>query len=139
MLFMIFAGILALVFGILLFIAPESIQNFCQRCDEIIFTADLKLQPHRLWVGIFLIAVSIWMFLIDRNPALYLILKPIAILAFVFGFLYLAFPGWLDKLSGVMNRNVLPTNVYIMKVSRTIGAVLVAASAYLFYTAYAVR
>ena len=133
MVYLVIAGLVALVFGLILIIAPDNLKEFCKICDHIIMVIDEKIEPHKLWVGTALIVSSAILFYVTRHSALF---HPLWIVALFFGLLYLIFPDWLIKLSEKADRVILPTDEYVLGASKVVGSILVMASLIIFFSAF---
>lgn len=131
------AAIMALVFGAILLFTPSFFQNICLVCDRVLFKLDEKLEPYKNSVGIVFLMVAGWFFYMAlKYPAIALMLHPIWIIVLIFGLLYLFLPDWLVRISEVTNRNILPTDKYIMGACRIAGTILLIMSVYIFHAAY---
>jgi hypothetical protein len=130
-------GIIAFVFSLFLLVSPTLIkQSFSNVFDGITFGLEEKTKPYRLIIGILLIVAAVWLFFNIGSPELAVWLYPVCVLAFVFGILYVFFPGWLVGLSGLFNQNVLMIDDLVYKMRKTIGVIVLLASFYIFYIAY---
>ncbi len=135
--YLIVAGMIALVFGAILLFTPSFFQSICLVCDRVLFNLDEGLQPYKKSVGIVLILVAGWFFFMAvKYPAIALMLHPIWIIVLIFGLLYLFLPNWLIRISEVTNRNIFPTDKYIMGACRIAGTVLLIMSVYIFHASY---
>lgn|GEM_PF-517609 len=135
--FLIVAGTLALVSGLIMLLTPRAFESFCRYCDRVVFTLDDKLQEYKYSSGIVMIMVAVWLFFMGlRYPRSASLLHPLWIIVLIFGSLYLFFPSWLTWLSGVANRNVLPVDRYVLGVCRLAGIILVLLSVYVFCGAH---
>lgn len=135
--YLIVAGMIALVFGAILLFTPSFFQSICLVCDRVLFNLDEKLEPYKTSVGIVLILVAGWFFYMAlKYPPIALMLHPVWIIVLTFGLLYLFLPDWLVRISEVTNRNVLPTDKYIMGACRIAGTILLVMSVYIFHASF---
>jgi hypothetical protein len=135
--YLVVAGMVALVFGAILLFTPSFFQSICLVCDRLLFNLDDTLQPYKNSIGIVLLLVAGWLFYMAlRYPAVALMIHPIWIIVLVFALLYIFLPNWLVRISEVTNRNVFPTDKYIMGACRVAGTVLLIMSVYIFHAAY---
>ena len=68
MTYLIAAGIIAVLAGLYMLIAPLFFKNFCGLVDKIIFILDEQIQKAKLIVGLLLLAVAGWVFYLSLNP-----------------------------------------------------------------------
>lgn len=64
MVFLIFAGIVALVFGVLFLVSPQTIHRLSEKADRLLLAIDEKIHNLKIGIGISLILVSIMCFFV---------------------------------------------------------------------------
>ena len=138
MTYLIVAGIIAVLAGLYMLIAPIFFKNFCCVVDKIIFILDEQVQKIKLIVGIVLLGVAGWVFYLSLNPEIGQILHPVWVIALVFGLLSLFFPKWLESLSKLANKSIFPTDQYVLGSSKVIGLLLLLSAVYIFYMVYVI-
>lgn len=138
MTYLIVAGIIAVLAGIYMLIAPIFFKNFCTVVDKIIFILDEKIQQIKLIVGVLLLGVAAWVFYLSLNPEIGRMLHPVWVIALIFGLLYLFFPRWLDTVSKVANKSIFPIDQYVLGSTKVIGLLLLISAAYIFYMVYVI-
>ncbi len=138
MTYLIVAGIIAVLAGIYMLIAPIFFKNFCGVVDKIVFILDEQVQKIKLIVGFLLLAVAGWVFYLSLNPEIGRLLHPVWVIALVFGLLYLFFPKWLESLSKIANKSIFPTDQYVLGSAKVIGLLLLLSAAYIFYMVYVI-
>jgi len=138
MLYLIIAGIVALLAGLYMLVAPAMFKGLIEIVDRVVFVLDEQVQKFRFPVGLGLVLVAAWVFYISMNPEIGAVLHPVWVIALIFGLLYLFFPKWLSALSQVANQSIFPTDNYVMGSSKVVGLFLLVAAAYIIYMAYAI-
>jgi hypothetical protein len=139
MIYLIIAGLIALIFGVLMFFSIGFCDKPCEVCDRILFVLDEKLNPYRFVVGLVLLVIGGWLlYLVMQMPQL-IQLHPFWVIAIVFGLLFLIFPHWLVNLSKAADRTIFSTDEKVRKSCKIIGILLILAALYIFYGAYSMR
>lgn len=129
------AGIVGILFGLVLMVSPGFIKKFSNYCDEVILSVDSNLNPYRLIVGVLLLLAAAWSVYIIRIADFDLFFYPILVLALLFGVLYLLLPNWLANFSNWANKHVFTTDVYILSASKIIGLAFLILGVYIIYIA----
>lgn len=62
--YLIIVGILALIFGVLFLVSPNTISNLSKKLDKIVFNLDKQAHELRVGMGVSLILISILAFFI---------------------------------------------------------------------------
>ncbi|KPJ69879.1 hypothetical protein AMJ44_02120 [candidate division WOR-1 bacterium DG_54_3] len=136
--YLIAAGTISLLFGLLLLFAPIFLGNLGAICNRVLIYLDEKLEPVKVWIGITLIIVGGWLLYVSANyPEVYY-LPTFWIICFVFGLLFLFFPHWLSWLSNISNRVIFSTDEVVMGARKLVGIVLLIIGIYIFYMVYVI-
>jgi hypothetical protein len=131
---------IAFLSGLVLLLTPRLFKRFCIYCDRIVFTIDHKIKAYRTSSSIVLIMIAGWLlYMAVKYPGIARVMHPLWIILLFLGVLYLFFPGWLERLIIISDRDVFPTDQFVMGACRIAGILLVIASVYIFYGAYIFR
>jgi hypothetical protein len=137
LLYLIFAGSIALFFGAVMLFTPGFLRGLSRFFDRLIIRLDRSLRSYSTSAGIVLFMIAAWFFYMScRYPEGRTFLTPVWILCLIFAVLYLFFPPWLDWLTEVSDRNIFPTDEYVMGACRIAGIILMLTSVYIFFGAY---
>ena len=137
--YLIASGSIALVFGLLLLFAPVFLGSFGALCNRVLMYLDEKLEPIKVWIGLFLLIVGGWVLYISANYPELGYLVAVWMICFIFGLLFLFFSNWLSWLSTISNRVIFTTDEVVMGARKLVGIVLLIISIYIFYMAYTIR
>jgi len=135
--YLIFAGLVSFLFGLLFLISPEVLMKMGAVSNRTIMVLDEKISPVKSIVGIVLILAGVFMVwsVYPYNDLWYVTI--IAVISLFFGFLFVFFPNGLKFLSDACNMILIsPEDELIMGARKTIGILLVILSIYLFYVYY---
>lgn len=130
------SGVISIIFGIVVLIAPLFLKDFCARVDRVLFTIDDLLSPLRELIGLALIAVAGALYYVQILYPSLKYLQVFWVVALVFGLLYLVFPNWLEALSAVANRTIFPTKEYVMGSCKLMGTIFILAGIYILIIVY---
>lgn len=136
MIYLFVSGIIALAFGLLMLIAPQLFKKICDVVDKVNIGFGRQLQIHRIVFGGLLIIIAIWGFAITLKFPQFKMLHIIWLLAFIFGFFHIFFPGLLSSFSGVADKTIFPTKEYLIKSYRSLGAIFVLAGIFILLIVY---
>lgn len=137
MAYLIAVGIIELMVGIVLLVAPEPFRGFCRFFDRVLWDIDKKVEPNQFWVGISELVLAAWLFYLNiLFPEMAPILHPFWIIFLFFGVLYVFLPHRMAWLSKAARRKILPVDEYVMGARRISGFIFVVVSFYIFYLAY---
>jgi len=125
------SGVVAVIFGLIMLFSPGFFQSLTDKFNRLVMNSNMFLLSHRIIFGIFMLLAAAWILLcIYKSPQFFLLYIVLAI-AFIFGVLFIFFPGTLETLSNYSDVVVFPTDKYVTKYSRALGAVLVIAGIYI--------
>ena len=134
------AGIVSLVFGLVLLLFPKYLKGLSAVVDRYLFVLDEYLRPYQKPAGFILLVVGGIMVIINLlYPALSLILAPVWVIAILFGLLFVAMPDRLKSITAVADAKVVDTDEYVQKSSRFVGIILLIAGLYMFVIAITYR
>ena len=137
MVFLLMVGIIELVVGMVLLLAPEPFKGLCGFCDKVFWDIDKRIEPYKFWVGISGMILGGWLlYLAFRFPEASPLLHPFWIIFLFFSVLYMFLPHWMVRISKAAHRKVLPVDEYIMGTRRISGFIFVVVSIYIFYLSY---
>jgi len=134
--YLLFSGIVALVFGFIILLAPNFFKSLSFRVDRVVFVVDDLLNPFREWVGLTLIVIAGFGYFITVQYPSLIELRFVWLIALIFGVLYLVLPNWLDLFSRIANRFIFPTREYVMGSCKLIGTLLILAGIYILGMLY---
>ncbi|MBU0630805.1 MAG: hypothetical protein KKC80_07835 [Candidatus Margulisbacteria bacterium] len=137
MIYLISAGLISLVFGVLLLFLPSMCKMVCRSCDMTVFDVDKFTADYRMIFGGLLLIVAIFIggmaFLFPQLSTLHLFW----LVSLIFGLLFLVLPEQLAKISVVANRLVFNTDSSLTAYCKIVAVVLVLAGLYILYIAFA--
>ncbi len=139
MLYLILAGLVALVVGVVFFFFISFCKHPCEYFDRVLLVLDEKLNPFRLLVGVVLLAVGAWILYLAFNYPEYPLMYALGGFLFVFGVLFVFFPHWLSKISEISNRTVFHTDKFVGNACKGIGLLLVLSAIYILVRAFLIR
>ena len=134
--FLIVAGIIALLFGILAVFSREILQKMGAVLNKPVVVVDEKLKAVRIPLGIALVLLGGWIISVAFSYPELWYLHLIGIVVLFFGLLYLFVPQWLDVISRFLNQSMLSTDEIIIGTRKTIGVLLILAAIYIFYSVF---
>ena len=138
--YLIAAGIIVLVVGILLAFFKGFCEGTCKGLDRVILVLDDVLNPYRILVGLVIAAVGCWMlYLVAMVVPGYLWLHPIWVILILFGLIFIFSPHWLARISKIANKSIFSTEELVRRSGRIIGIIFILAGLYIFYTVYLMR
>jgi hypothetical protein len=133
------AGIIALIFGLLLLSSRDFLANLGAVFNQSLGRINGFLSPIRIVAGIVLVIIGGWLISVAFNyPGLWY-LHLIGILALIFGLLYLFAPQWLELLSGVCNQILLSTDELVIGARIIVGIIFILAAIYMLFSAFLIR
>ena len=97
---------------------------------------DQKLRSARILSGLGLVMVGGWLIWVVFSYPQLLYLNIIGIILVLFGMFYLFLPGWLDRISEIMNRSLLSPDEIVIGVRKSLGIIFIIIAIYIFYSAY---
>jgi len=133
---MIFAGVVAFLFGLLLLLPGEI---FFKRSDKLNLSIpfpEQKMKAIRIPLGILLLIVGIWNLVIAFYYPQIKFLHFSGLTTLIFGLLYLFVPDWLIPLASFSDQIIFSTDELLIKVKKTTGIILLLASFYIAYSLY---
>jgi hypothetical protein len=133
---MIFAGICALLFGVLFLMSPDLLGKVGDVANRTVLVLDDKISSMRIAAGVVLIAVGLWMLFMALPYGELWYLNIIAAISMFFGLLFVAVPNGLTSLSNVCNTVMLSTDEIVMAVRKTVGILLIIGGIYMLYAVY---
>lgn len=139
MAYLLTAAIITLLFGLIFLFTPNFLTSLGTVLNRVVLYLDEKLSPVKMLVGIVLILVGAWvMWTVARYPELSY-LSALWIICLAFGLLFLFFGNWLSWLSDVSNKVIFSTDDVVVGSRKIFGVILLIASVYIFYAAYAIK
>jgi len=135
--YLIFAGAVSLLFGLLFLISPEVLTKLGAISNKTILVLDEKISPIKSIVGIILILAGVWMIWTVFPYTDLWYVTVIAVISLFFGFLYVFFPNGLKFLSDICNVILIsPEDELLMGARKTVGILLIILGMYIFYVYY---
>ncbi|MCX5751638.1 MAG: hypothetical protein NT099_08270 [Candidatus Saganbacteria bacterium] len=137
MVYILIAGILGFVLGLLLIFFPITLEQINVTCNRVLVYLDEKLYAVRIPAGIILILMGIW-FLLASKPITMKeawILPIAGTLAVILGLLLAVFPKSLVKVSEWGNTMLVTTDEILVKARLSAGIVILLISIYLLFIA----
>ena len=133
------AGIIALIFGLLLLSSRDFLVNLGAFFNQSLGKVDGFLSPVRILVGIILVIIGGWLISVAFSYPDLWYLHLIGALALIFGLLYLFIPQWLEVLCNVCNQVLLSTDELVIGARIVVGIIFILAAIYMFFSAYLIR
>jgi len=133
------AGIIALIFGLLLLSSRDFLANLGAFFNQSLGKVNAFLSPVHTLVGIILVIIGGWLISVAFSYPDLWYLHLIGALALIFGLLYLFVPQWLDILSNVCNQVLLSTDELVIGARIVVGIIFILAAIYMFFSAYLIR
>ncbi|MBN2058655.1 MAG: hypothetical protein JW782_07650 [Candidatus Saganbacteria bacterium] len=135
---LLFAGIIALIFGVLSLFSREMLLYLGDALNRPIVSIDDKLKAIRIPLGLVLVVIAGWIISVAFSYPTLWYLHIIGIVILFFGLLYLFVPRWLDHLSRFLDQTMLSTDEILIGLRKAVGIVLMLAAIYIFYSVYLV-
>ncbi|HTY13493.1 MAG TPA: hypothetical protein VMD02_04835 [Candidatus Omnitrophota bacterium] len=136
MAYLLFTGLLSLLFGILFLFSPEVISTVGNFCNKTVVVLDDFIAPVKMLVGLLLVAASAWMLWMVFPYGDLWYVHLVAYIIMFFGLLFVFFPGALKSVSDFANRVLLSTDDLVMGARKMIGILFIILSVYIFYSAF---
>ncbi|MFA5113642.1 MAG: hypothetical protein WC529_05025 [Candidatus Margulisiibacteriota bacterium] len=130
------AGIVSLLTGILLVFSSDTLQKIGEVLNKPIASIDGAVMGIRLPAGIALVIVGGWIISVAFGYTSLWYLHLIGALILFFGLLYLFLPQWLGIVSRVADQLLLSTDELVLGTRKSFGVVLIVVAIYIFYSAY---
>lgn len=135
-LLIVLSGLIAVGVGLIMLFAPGFFQSLTDKFNKLVMNSNMFLLSHRIIIGILMLIAAAWFLLcIYKYPQFYLLYMVWAV-SLIFGLLFIFFPGTLETLSNYSDAVVFPTDKYVIKYSRFLGALLILAGAYILSMMY---
>ena len=129
-------GIFSLVFGLALLFPLGVVKMLDAFFNRPLIYLDQKLRSARILSGLGLVMVGGWLIWVVFSYPQLLYLNIIGIILVLFGMFYLFLPGWLDRISEIMNRSLLSPDEIVIGVRKSLGIIFIIIAIYIFYSAY---
>lgn len=130
------AGIVSLLTGILLVFSSDTLQKIGEILNKPVASIDGAVMGIRLPAGIALVIVGGWIISVAFGYASLWYLHLIGALILFFGLLYLFLPQWLGIVSRIADQLLLSTDELVLGTRKSFGVVLIVVAIYIFYSAY---
>lgn len=138
--YLIAAGVIVLVVGLLLVLFKGFCEGTCKGLDKVVLVLDDVLNPFRILVGLILLLIGGWiLYLAAMVVPEFGWLHPIWVILVLFGLIFLLSPHWLARISKVANKSIFSTEELVRRSGRIIGIIFILAGLYIFYTVYLIR
>ncbi|MCU0640537.1 MAG: hypothetical protein MUC35_00425 [Candidatus Margulisbacteria bacterium] len=133
---LIVAGIVSLLSGVLLVFSSETLKKLGDLLNTPLGQIDGVLLAARIPAGIALVIVGGWIISVAfAYPELWY-LHLVGGLLLAFGLLYLFLAQWLTVLSQLCDQLLLSTDDLVLGTRKSFGVVLIVIALYIFYAAY---
>ena len=129
-------GGLLLIFGGLFLFSREALLALSAFLNKPLAYVDRGLGAYRMLVGIVLVIIGGWVISVAFSYPELWYLHIIGALVLFFGLLYLFLPGWLDRLSKILDQTLLSTDEAVIGARKSLGIILMVVAIYVFYSAY---
>jgi len=132
------AGILSVLFGIILLMSPETLKKLSEVANRPLFKLDEMIAPFHTTVGVILVIVAAWLLWAMQGASMaeYWYMPVLAVVSLFFGLLFLFSKSGLKQLSQQADQLLLATDDLVLAGRRTIGFLLVVAGVYIVGAVY---
>ena len=130
------AGILSLLVGILLVFSSETLEMLGAVLNKPVAYLDEALLSARIPAGIGLVIIGGWIISVAFGYPDLWYLHLIGGIILLFGMLYLFLSGWLTIVSRIADQLLLSTDELVLGTRKSFGVVLIVIAIYIFYSAY---
>lgn len=131
--YLVFSGLVSLIFGILFLLAPERFwQGVARLFNKPVIYVESGLRAYHFPVGFLFLILGTWLiFLVLADPALWYF-HLIGIMFVVAGLLYIFAPDWLLWFSNMSGREIITFDQIAIASRVSLGIVLILVSIYIF-------
>lgn len=132
------AGILSILFGIILLMSPETLKKLNEFSNRPLFKLDEVIAPFHTTVGVILLIVAAWLLWAMQGASMteYWYMPVLAVVSLFFGILFLFSKSALKQISQQADKLMLATDDLVLAGRRTIGFLLVVAGVYIVAAVY---
>jgi hypothetical protein len=132
------AGILSVLFGIILLMSPETLKKLNEFSNRPLFKLDEVIAPFHTMVGVILVIVADWLLWAMQGASMaeFWYMPVLAVVSLFFGVLFLFSKSGLKQLSQRADKLLLATDDLVLAGRRTIGFLLVVAGVYIVAAVY---
>jgi hypothetical protein len=138
MAWLLFSGIISLLFGMILLSSRKALLLLGRFLNKPVIIVDDMIRAVRIPAGTVLVLLGAWVVYAAFCCVELWYLHLIGVLSLFFGFLYLFLPHWLEWFSRVSDRSLFSTDVFVIGFRKGLGILFAVVAIYLFYSAYLV-
>jgi hypothetical protein len=133
---LIVAGILSLLTGVLLVFSSETLKVIGDIMNKPLGHIDSAVLSVRIPAGIVLVIVGGWVISVAFGYPELWYLHLVGGIILLFGLLYLFLAQWLSVISRIADQLLLSTDDLVLGTRKSFGVVLIVIAIYIFYSAY---